>query len=67
MKQMNYMKGRCGGKNPRAKRVIRLCDGKIYQSGIEAAEDNNIVYSTFRGKCRRNVDFSYYDEIVREC
>lgn len=61
MKENNYMKGRFGAENPRAKKVVRLCDNKIYPCAKDAAEDNNINYSTFRGKCRMGVDFCYYD------
>ena len=63
MRQSNYMKGRFGGKNPRAKRVVRLSDGKLYMCAKDAAEENKINYSTFRDKCSKGVDFTYYEMI----
>lgn len=57
----NPMRGATGGKNPRAKQVVRISDGKIYECGQYAAEDNNIPYSTFRERCRRGIGFYYND------
>lgn len=54
-----------GANNPRAKQVIRLKDYKIYSCGKEAAEDNNIVYSTFKNKCRRRDGFMYYQDYIQ--
>lgn len=51
-----------GEKNPRAKKVVRLFDGKIYECGKYAAEENAINYTTFKGKCKRHDGFMYYDE-----
>ena len=64
MKQNNYMTGRFGDKNPRAKRVVRLSDNKVYSCGKEAAAENNIVYSTFKQKCQRGDGFAYYSEMI---
>ena len=52
-----------GGNNPRAKKIIRLSDLKIYDCIKEAAEDNQIVYSTLKSRLSRtSKDFMYYDE-----
>lgn len=51
-----------GGKNPRAKQVIRLCDGKIYDCGKYAAEENKISYGVFQRKCVKHDEFMYYNE-----
>lgn len=51
-----------GGNNPRAKKVIRLKDFRIYDCAKEAAEDNNVNYSTFKTWLKRkNKGFMYYD------
>ena len=50
-----------GGNNTNAKKVIRLVDNKIYDCVKEAAEDNNINYSTFKNWVRKNKNgFMYY-------
>jgi hypothetical protein len=51
-----------GAKHPCAKQVIRLIDGKIYECGKYAAEENQINYETFKCKCRKHDEFMYYDE-----
>ena len=51
-----------GSNSPRARKVIRLCDNKIYLCAKNAAEDNNINYKTFTRHCRQHKDFMYYDE-----
>lgn len=52
-----------GGNNPRAKRVIRLSDNKIYSCAKEAALDNNVNYSTFKTWVQKGKNgFSYYEE-----
>lgn len=48
-----------GGSNPNAKKVMRLKDGKIYDTLKEAAEDNNINYSTFKTRIKTKKDFIY--------
>ena len=55
-----------GDKNSRAKKVIRLFDGKIYTCGKYAAEENNINYSTFKARIRQHIgDFMYYGDWLR--
>ena len=51
-----------GGKNPRAKQVIRLSDGVIYECGKYAAEENKISYGILKRKCRKHDEFMYYEE-----
>lgn len=49
-----------GGNNPRARKVIRMSDGKIYSCMKEAALENNINYSTFKSKMKRgNFEFAF--------
>lgn len=56
-----------GAKNSRAKKVIRLSDGKIYDYGKQAAEDNGINYSTFKTRIYRNSgDFMYYEDWLKQ-
>ena len=55
-----------GGDNPRAKKVIRLSDGKIYDCIINAAKDNNISRSTMTKRCKKHKDFMYYGEYLRQ-
>ena len=53
-----------GGNNPRAKKIIRLSDNKIYNCIIDAAEDNNMNRNTMRNRCKKHKDFMYYDEYL---
>lgn len=46
-----------GENNPRAKKVMRISDGKIYGCMKEAALDNKINYSTFRTLMKKSNDF----------
>lgn len=52
----------CREDNPRARKVIRLCDKKIYGYINGAAEDNNVCRATMRKLCKLKIDFMYYDE-----
>jgi len=56
----NY--GNTRGKSIFAKKIIRLSDSKIYECGIDGAEDNDIKYTTFLYKCREHKGFMFYDE-----
>lgn len=52
-----------GDKNSRARKVIRISDGKVYTCGKYAAIENGINYSTFKAKIQRNIgDYMYLDE-----
>lgn len=53
-----------GGNSPKAKKVIRLCDNKIYLCAKDAAEENNINYKTFIRHCKQHRNFMYYDEWI---
>lgn len=56
-----------GAKNSKAKKVIRLSDGKIYDYGKQAAEENLINYSTFKDRIRHHKgNFMYYDDWLKE-
>lgn len=60
MSEAQLRRGLSYGNNPRAKRVMRNSDGKVYGSIKEAAEDNNMVYTTFKALLGAGkVDFSY--------
>lgn len=50
-----------GGKNPRARKIIRLSDLKVYDCIKDAANENNINYSTLKTRIKKNKDFMYYD------
>lgn len=54
--------GKTRGKSKCAKRIIRLSDNKIYDCGIDGAEDNNIKYNAFLYKCHKHDGFMFYDE-----
>ena len=53
-----------GGNSANARKVIRLCDYKVYSCAKDAAEENNINYKTFTRHCRQYKDFMYYDEWI---
>ena len=56
-----------GGNNPRAKRVIRLSDLKIYSCIKECAAENGINYSTFKDWIRQSKNgFMYYDKYLQQ-
>lgn len=53
------------GENSNAKKVIRLSDKKIYDCMKDAADENNINYSTFKARIRRHIgDFMLYEEYL---
>lgn len=52
----------CKEDNPKARKVIRLFDQKIYGYLSGAAEDNNMCRTTMRKLCKLKQDFMYYDE-----
>ena len=51
-----------GDKNPRARKVIRLIDLKIYTCLDYAAQDNNMHRDTIWKRCKKHNGFMYYDE-----
>ena len=52
-----------GSNNPKARKTIRLSDGKIYDYGKQAAEENQIDYGLFKQHIKKHIgDFMYYDE-----
>ena len=58
-----------GYKNPSARRVIRLCDDKIYNTIKDCYIDNNISNTTMWEMLKIHRDFMYYDEYINmsEC
>lgn len=56
-----------GQNNPRAKKVIRLSDLKVYGCAKECAEDNGVIYSTFKGWVQKSKNgFMYYDTYLQQ-
>lgn len=53
-----------GYKNPSARRVIRLCDDKIYDTVKDCYVDNNISNTTMWEMLKIHRDFMYYDEYI---
>ena len=53
-----------GADNPRAKKVIRLLDNKIYNCIIDAAIENNIGRDTMRNRCKKYKGFMFYDDYL---
>ena len=55
-----------GEKNPRARKVIRLLDLKLYGYITEAAQDNGVTRNTMRKRCEKHQDFMFYDEYLAQ-
>lgn len=55
-----------GANNPKARKVIRLSDCKIYGYLDEAAQDNGVCRVTIRNYCKKHKGFMYYDEWIAE-
>ena len=55
-----------GSKNPRARKVIRLNDLKIYDCLDYAANDNDMHRDTIRKRCKKYNGFMYYDEYLTQ-
>jgi hypothetical protein len=53
-----------GGKNPSARRVIRLCDQKIYDTIRSCCADNNTNTTTMHDMLKQYRNFMYYDEWI---
>ena len=53
-----------GAANPRAKKIIRLFDKKIYDYIGQAAEDNNVSRNVITSCCKKHKDFMFYDEYL---
>lgn len=52
-----------GAKNPKARKVVRLSDGKVYDCIKYAAEENNIPLSTFKSRLHKGKgDFVYFED-----
>ena len=69
-----YRKAHCGenhrnvagAANPRAKKVIRLSDRKIYDYIGQASEDNNVVRNTIFYRCKKHKGFMFYEEYLAQ-
>lgn len=59
-----YVQSFSGNKNPSAKRVIRLCDEKIYDTVRDCYVDNNISNSTMWDMLKEHRGFVYYSEWI---
>lgn len=55
-----------GENNPRARKVIRLSDLKIYGYIAEAAQDNGMDRNAMRRRCKKHQDFMFYDEYTTQ-
>lgn len=55
-------KQKIGEKNPRARKVIRLADKKIYGYLLAAAQDNGVGKDAMTNRCKKHNGFMYYDE-----
>ena len=55
-----------GEKNPRARKVVRLSDLKLYGYITEAAQDNGVTRDTMRKRCKKHQDFMFYDEYLAQ-
>ena len=55
-------KQKVGDKNPKARKVIRLSDCKIYGYLSAAAQEANIGRNAMANRCKKHNGFMYYDE-----
>ena len=55
-----------GAANPRAKKVIRLSDQKIYDYIDQAAEDNGVHRSTICSRCKKQKNFMFYEDYLAQ-
>lgn len=55
---------RIGKNNSRAHKVIRLADGKIYDTVQECAIENKLHRRTIGERCKINKDFMYYENYL---
>lgn len=59
-------KQKLGDKNPKARKVIRLSDCKIYGYLGSAAQEANIGRNAMANRCKTHNGFMYYDEWLTE-
>lgn len=60
--RIQYIKKISGENNPASKRVIRLCDEKIYDTVKDCYIENNISSTIMFDMLKQHRKFSYYDE-----
>lgn len=53
-----------GSKNPSSKKVVRLCDEKVYDTVKACRIDNNVSNFTIHSMLKQHRKFIYYDEWV---
>ena len=53
-----------GAANPRARKVIRLSDQKVYDYIDQAAEDNGVHRATICARCKKQKDFMFYEDYL---
>lgn len=51
--------------NPNSKSVVRIYDGKVYKCMKDAAIENDINYSTFKGLVNKRKKFMYYKDWIK--
>ena len=59
-------KQKLGGKKPKARKVIRLSDCKIYGYLGSAAQEANIGRNAMANRCKPHNGYMYYDEWLTE-
>lgn len=59
-----YSERLTGSGNPKARKVIRLSDNKVYECVKEASEDNGVHRDTICNRCKKHNGFMYYDEWI---
>lgn len=57
-----YGSHRTRGTGPRARKIVRLLDEKVYECIMDAAEDNHMDRHTVTRHCKSHNNFMYYDE-----
>lgn len=57
-----YGSHRTRGTGPRARKIVRLLDEKVYECVMDAAEDNHMDRHTVTRYCKTHKNFMYYDE-----
>lgn len=60
-----YVQKFSGENNPSARRVIRLCDEKVYSTVRACRVDNNMSNFTIHNRLNHHHDFMYYDEWIQ--
>ena len=51
-------------RKPQKKKVVRISDGKIYDSIIDCANGNGVVYATISRHLKKEIKYKYYDSTL---